>query len=126
MIRNLAGDERKNLSLGIDALKQTLNQNPYRRMLMFNGMPLLVWVCRSGEGPPKRLMDREARLACLMAEASHVRVIRLGYKRRRNLMAVACASVRAPDSSRPDFEDLVREASARKADAAERSRGGGI
>ena len=126
VIRNLGGDERKNLSLGIDGLKQTLNENPYRRMLMFNGMPLLVWVCRSGEGPPKKLMDREARLACLMAEASHVRVIRLGYKRRRNLTTVACASVGAPDSSRPDFEDLVREASARKADAAERSRGGGI
>ncbi|MCY3819941.1 MAG: hypothetical protein OXH52_11350 [Gammaproteobacteria bacterium] len=124
-IRNLDGDERENLSHGIDALKKTLNQKPYRRMLMFDGMPLLVWVCRSGQGPPARLMDREARLACLIAEAQHVRVLRLVYKRRRKLTGVACASVGAPDSSRPDYGELVREASARKADAVERFRGSG-
>ena len=123
-IRNLDGDERKTLSLAIDVLKQSLNENPYRRVLVFDGMPLLVWVCRSGQGPPKRLVDREARVACLMAEAPRVRVISLAYKRRRNLTGVACASFGAPDSSRQDYEELVGEASARKADAVERSRGG--
>ncbi|MDE0005003.1 MAG: hypothetical protein OXQ29_20120, partial [Rhodospirillaceae bacterium] len=124
-IRNLDSDERENLAAGIDALKQTLNQHPYRRMLMFDGMPLLVWVCRSGQGPPARLMDREARLACLMAEAQDVRVIRLVYKRRRKLAGVACAFIGAPDPGRPDYEDLVREASARKAHAVEKFRGDG-
>ena len=124
-IRNLGGDERKTLSLGIDALKQSLNENPYRRVLVFDGMPLLVWVCRSGQGPPKSLVDREARVACLMAEAPRVRVIKLAYKRRRKLTGVVCAFFGAPDSSRQDHEELVREASARKTDAAERSRGGG-
>ena len=120
-IRNLGGDERKTMSQGIDAFKQSLNGNPYRRVLAFDGMPLLVWVCRSGQGPPRSLVDREARVACLMAEAPRVRVIRLAYKRRRKLTGVVCASVGAPDSGRPDYEELVREASARKADAVERS-----
>ena len=123
-IRNLDGEERKNLSLGIEALKQSLNENRYRRMLMFNGMPLLVWVCRSGAGPPKSLVDREARVACLMANAPRICVIRLTYKRRRKLTGVVCAAVGAPDSSRPDYEELAREASARKTEAVVRSRGG--
>ena len=123
-IRNLGGDKRKTLSQGIDALKQSLNENPYRRVLVFDGMPLLVWVCRSGEGPPRRLVDREARVACLMAEAPRVRVIRLAYKRRRKLTGVVCASVGAPDFGRTDYRELVREASARRADAMERSRRG--
>ena len=125
-IRNLGGDERKNLSLGIDALKQSLNEKRYRRVLMFNGMPLLVWVCRSGDGPPKSLVDREARVACLMAEAPRIRVIRLTYKRRRKLTGVMCAAVGAPDSIRPDYEELVREASARKTKVVERSQKGEI
>ena len=35
-LRNLDGEERKNLSLGIEALKQSLNESRYRRVLMFN------------------------------------------------------------------------------------------
>ena len=117
-IRDLGDDERKALSVGIDALKHTLNEKPYQRVLLvLDGMPLLVWVCRSGQGPPKKVIDREARVACLMAKSPRVRVIRLAYKRRRNLTGVVCACFGAPDSGRPDYEDLVRDAAARKTDA---------
>ena len=117
-IRNLGGDERKDLSVRIDAAKRSLNEEPYRCVLIFNGMPLLVWICRSGKGPPRNLVDREARVACLTAGAQRVRVIRLTYKRRRKLTGAVCVSVGAPDSSRRDYDDLVREASDRRTDAA--------
>ena len=119
-IRNLDGDERNTLSLGIDAIKQSLNENRYRRMLVFDGMPLQVWVCRSGEGPPRSVVDREAKVACLMAEAPRVRVLRLLYTRRRKLTGVVCASYGAPNFGSADYGELVREASQRMADAMEK------
>ena len=116
-IGNLNGDERNTLSRGIDDLKRSLNWNPYRRMLVFNGTPLQVWVCRSGEGPSRSVVDREAKLACLMAEAPQVRVLRLVYEKRRKLTGVVCASYETPDTGLADYEELVREASTRRAEA---------
>ena len=116
-IRNLNGDERDTLSRGIDDIRQSLNRNPYRRMLIFNGTPLQVWVCRSGKGPSRSKVDREAKLACLMAEAPQVRVLLLVYEKRRKLTGVVCASYETPDSALAGYEELVREASTRRAEA---------
>ena len=116
-IRDLNAEKRNTLSRGIEALKKTLHRKAYRQMLVCDGTPIQVWVCRSGKWPSRSVVDREARLACLMAEAPYARVLRLAYKKRRKLTGVICASYATPDSGVADYEELMREASARSAGA---------
>ena len=114
-IRNLRTDERENLSKGIAGLKNTLGRHDYRRMLVFNGLPIQVWVCASGRAPPEEEVRRHAEVACLIAAAPVTRVLSLNYNRKRRLTNVEFMSYATPGRTRGDYVQLEREAAAQRA-----------
>ena len=114
-IRNLAGDERNNLSKSIGNLKATLERYDYRSMLFFNGMPFQVWVCENGRPPRQEKVRRQAEVACLLAAAPRTRVLRLSYNKKKKLASAACMSYAAPSEDRHDYMELQREATAQRA-----------
>ena len=113
-IRNLGGDERGNLSRGIAGLKRTLGRFDHRRMMVFNGIPLQVWVCASGRPPHKAEVRRQAEMACLIAAAPRTWVLSVHYDRKRRLRKVECMSYATPSRSRNDYLELEKEAVAQR------------
>ena len=116
-IRNLGTEDRDNLSKSMAGLKATLGRYDYRRMLMFDGVPLQVWVCASGRSPQQDEVRRQAEVACVLASAPKTRVLRLSYNKKGRLTSAACTSYAAPRKSRSDYPDLEREAAAQRARA---------
>ena len=114
-IRNLGTDERRNLSKGIAGLKNTLARHDYRRMLVFNGLPIQVWVCASGRQPLEAEVRHQAEVACLIAAAPMTRVLSLHYNRKRRLRNVECMSYATPSRTQNDYLELEREAAAQRA-----------
>lgn len=114
VIRNLENDERRNLSNGIARLKGTLRQHDHRRMLVFNGSPIQVWVCTSGRPPLKREVRRQAEVACLIAAAPVTRVLSLHFNRKLRLTNVECMSCTTPVRARNDYLELEKEAAAQR------------
>ena len=109
-IRNLSDEGRNNLSTIITRLKATLGRHRYRRVLFFNGLPLQIWVCKSGRSPSEKEVRRQAEVACLVAEAPRTQVLRLVFNGKRKLINVACTSFAAPRKSRSDYAELERQA----------------
>ena len=109
-IRDLAADERETVSEKIAALRSSLGEHRRRRMLMFNGSPLQVWVCRDSAEPPERELRRCAEVACILADASMTQVLRLSYKNRRKLTRVEWLSYARPAQERGDYAALEGEA----------------
>ena len=109
-IRNLNGEQRENLSKGIAALKNTLKRHRHRRMLMFNGMPIQVWVCKTGLEPSERMLCHHAEVACIIANAVTTRVLRLSYNKNKKIRNVDCRSYTHPARERKDYAVLKREA----------------
>ena len=116
-IRNLGSDERENLSKGIAELKKTLGRHDRRRMLIFNGMPLQVWVCKDSRRPSEAEMQRQAEMACLIATAPMTRVLVLFFNRKRRLANVECMSCATPCRTRTDYLELEQEAAVQRARA---------
>ena len=113
-IRNLGSDERANLSKGIAGLKKTLGRYDHRRMLIFNGIPIQVWVCASGRPPDKEEVWRQAEVACLIAAAPRTCVLSVYYDRKRRLRNVECMSYATPSRTRDDYLELEKEAVAQR------------
>ena len=113
-IRNLGSDERENLSKGIAGLKKTLGRFDHRRMLVFNGIPIQVWVCASGGPPLEGEVRRQAEVACLIAAAPRTRVLSLSYNRKRRLKSVECMSYATPSRTRNDYWELEQDAVAQR------------
>ena len=113
-IRNLGSDERGNLSNGIAGLKKTLGRFDHRRMLVFNGIPIQVWVCASGRPPHRGEVRRQAEVACLIAAAPRTWVLSVHYDRKRRLRNVECLSYATPSRSRNDYLELEKEAVAQR------------
>ena len=109
-IRNLNGAVRETLSKSIAALKKTLESHRHRRMLMFNGMPIQVWVCMNGKEPAEQELRHQAELASIIADAATIRVLRLTYNKKRKLRNVVCRSYPHPSRERSDFAVLQHEA----------------
>ena len=116
-IRNLGSDERENLSKGIAGLKKTLGRFDHRRMLVFNGMPIQVWVCASGRLPNKGEVRRQAEVACLIAAAPRTCVLSIHYDRKRRLKNVECMYHSMPSRTGNDYLELEREAVAQRTSA---------
>ena len=113
-IRNLGSDERGSLSKGVAGLKKTQGRHGHRRMLVFNGIPIQVWVCASGRPPHEREVRRQAEVACLIAAAPRTRVLSLIYNRKRRLRNVECMSYATPSRTRNDYLELEQEAVAQR------------
>ena len=113
-IRNLGSDERGNLSKGVAGLKKTLGRHGHRRMLIFNGIPIQVWVCASGHAPNEGEVRRQAEVACLIAAAPRTRVLSLSYNGKRRLRNVECMSYATPSQTRNDYLELEQEAVAQR------------
>ena len=113
-IRNLGSEERGNLSKGIARLKRALGRHKQHRMLIFNGVPLQVWVYANGRPPHEREVRRQAEVACLIAAAPRTRVIGLNYDKKRRLRNVECRSYATPSQSRNDYLELKQEAVAQR------------
>lgn len=113
-IRKLGSDERGNLSKGIAELKRTLGRHDHRRMLIFNGIPIQVWVCASGRPPHEGQVRCQAEVACLIAGAPRTLVLILSYNRKRRIRNVECMSYATPDQTRDDYQELEQEAVAQR------------
>lgn len=113
-IRNLDSVERGNLSKGIAELKKTLGRHDHHRMLIFNGMPIQVWVCASGHPPHEAEVRRQAEVACLIAAAPKTLVLSLSYNRKRRLRDVEGTSYATPRRTRNDYLELEQEAVAQR------------
>ena len=113
-IRNLGSDERGNLSNGLAGLKKTLGRHDHRRMLIFNGIPIQVWVCSSGRPPKEGQVRRQAEVACLIAGAPRTLVLSLSYNRKRRIKNVECMSYTTPEQTRDDYQELEQEAVAQR------------
>jgi hypothetical protein len=114
-IRDYDETTRNKLASILSDLAGTLRATRVRRFLFGSEVSMQVWLTCEEAQPTPADVQREGEIACLVAKAPWVLILRLHYNENGTIRGAQCSQVAAPPILRIDYSALATEADRQRA-----------